>query len=66
MYSQIYSRLSLIFVILQNFRVAGAKGFFFTVVNIVFFYPIGKKVTLGPLFIFRTSLATFNLLRRII
>ena len=45
MHSQIYSRLSLIFAILRNFRVAGANES--RRANIVFLYPIGqKKVTL--------------------
>ena len=52
MHSQIYCRLSFIFAILRNFRVAGAHGFFCARrANIVFFYSIGKKkVTLRPLF----------------
>ena len=61
MHSQIYSRLSLIFAILRNFRVAGKKesirarlvhpaganGFILARwANIVFFYPMSKKKSL--------------------
>ena len=47
MHPQINSGLSLIFAILRNFRVAGAKGVLCARwANIVFLYPIGQKKSL--------------------
>ena len=51
MHSQIYSGLSLIFAILRNFRVAGAKGSFCARrANIIFFIQSVKKSHFRTLF----------------
>ena len=60
MHSQIYRELSLIFAILRNFSVTGAKVCTKRYScarseNVVFFYLIGQKKSLEDLFLGRTT-----------